>query len=90
MAENQIYCDGVMNISLVGGMVRLDLFTLSPTEKDKKGAPTPTFSRQIVMPPDGFMQAFNGMSRLIQQLKDKGMVREVKPAAKDDKEKAAT
>jgi hypothetical protein len=89
MADKQIYCDGVMNISLVGGMVRLDLFTLSPTEKDKKGAPAPTLSRQIVMPPDGFMQAFNGMSRLIQQLKDKGMVREIKPAAKDDKEKPA-
>jgi len=57
-----------MNISLVGGMVRLDLFTLSPTEKDKKGAPAPTFSQQVLMPPSGFMQAFNGMSRLIQQL----------------------
>jgi hypothetical protein len=74
--SEKIYCDGISNIALVGGMVRLDLFTLSPTAKDKNGRPAMDFLAQIVMPPDSFLQGLGAMQSLVQQLKEKGVVRQ--------------
>jgi hypothetical protein len=73
--SDKIYCDGISNIALVGGMVRLDLFTLSPTAKDKNGRPAMEFLTQLVMPPDSFLQGLGAMQSLVQQLKEKGVVR---------------
>jgi len=75
MSDDKIYCDGISNITLVGGMVRIDLFTLSPTAKDKSGRPAVQFLTQIIMPPDSFLQGLGAMQSLVQQLKEKGMVR---------------
>jgi hypothetical protein len=74
-SDNKIYCDGISNIALVGGMVRIDLFTLSPTAKDKNGRPAMDFLTQLVMPPDSFLQGLGAMQNLVQQLKEKGVVR---------------
>jgi hypothetical protein len=74
-SDNKIYCDGISNIALVGGMVRIDLFTLSPTAKDKNGRPAMDFLTQLVMPPDSFLQGLGAMQSLVQQLKEKGVVR---------------
>ena len=47
--EHQIFCDGIGRISVIGGVVRLDLFTYSPTETDANGQPRPVLSHRIVM-----------------------------------------
>jgi hypothetical protein len=75
MSEETIFCDGISNITLIGGMVRIDLFTLSPTAKDKNGRPSMQFLTQLIMPPDAFLQGLGAMQNLVQQLKDKGVVR---------------
>jgi hypothetical protein len=75
MSEDKIYCDGISNITLIGGMVRVDLFTLSPTAKDKSGRPAMQFLTQLIMPPDAFLQGLGAMQNLVQQLKEKGVVR---------------
>lgn len=75
MSDSTIFCDGISNITLVGGMVRIDLFRLSPTAKDKSGRPAFEFLTQLVMPPDSFLQGLGAMQNLVQQLKEKGVVR---------------
>lgn len=75
MSDSTIYCDGISNITLVGGMVRIDFFRLSPTAKDKNGRPAMEFLTQLVMPPDSFLQGLGAMQNLVQQLKEKGVVR---------------
>jgi hypothetical protein len=55
--EQQIFCDGIGRISIIGGVVRLDLFTYSPTETDANGQPRPILSHRIVMGVDGFMRS---------------------------------
>lgn len=75
MSDDTIYCDGISNIALVGGMVRIDLFTLSPNAKDKNGRPAVQFLTQLVMPPDSFLQGLGAMQNLVHQLKEKGVVR---------------
>jgi hypothetical protein len=55
--EDQIFSDGIGQVSIIGGTVRLDFVTLSPTEKDAKGQPTAIFSQRVIMGVDGFMQS---------------------------------
>jgi hypothetical protein len=55
--ENQIFSDGIGQVSIIGGTVRIDFVTLSPTEKDAKGQPTAVFSQRVIMGVDGFMQS---------------------------------
>lgn len=55
--EQQIYCDGIGRISVIEGMIRLDLYSFSPTETDASGNPRPVLSHRIVMGMDGFMRS---------------------------------
>ncbi len=55
--EHQIYCDGIGRISVIEGMVRLDLYSYSPTETDAGGQPRPVLSHRIVMGMDGFLRS---------------------------------
>jgi len=55
--EHQIYCDGIGRISVIEGMVRLDLYSYSPSETDANGNPRPVLSHRIVMGMDGFLRS---------------------------------
>jgi hypothetical protein len=74
MSEER-YADAIGEISLVGPTVRIDLVSLSPSEKDEKGQPKPVFRQRIVMPVDGFLQSFGLMSRVMQQLEQQGVIK---------------
>lgn len=69
-----IYADGLENVSLAGGMVRLDLFHLT-------GSPAPgsemlprEVDQQLVMTPAAFVRAFSVMQRFVDELEKKGVV----------------
>jgi hypothetical protein len=72
---DQVYCDGIGNVTFVGNMVRLDLVALSPTEKDKQGRPAAELRTQVVMPPEAFLRSFAMFQNLMKQLVDKGVVK---------------
>jgi hypothetical protein len=55
--EQQIFSDGIGRISVIGGVVRLDLMTYSATETDAQGQPRAVLSQRIVMGVDGFLRA---------------------------------
>jgi len=55
--DQQIFSDGIGQVTIIGGAVRLDFVTFSPTEKDAKGQPIAVFSHRVVMSLDGFMQS---------------------------------
>jgi hypothetical protein len=57
MTEKQVFSDGIGQITVIGGMVRLDFVTYSPTEKDAKGQYLPVFCQRIVMNPESFLHA---------------------------------
>ena len=66
MAKKEIYADGIGQIHFAGGMVRFDFVTLQP-EADG-AAPVPEVNERIIMPPQGFLGAFNSMQQLIDKL----------------------
>jgi hypothetical protein len=75
--EQQIFTDGIGQVIVIGGAVRLDFVTFSPTEKDPKGQPVPVFSHRVVMSLEGFMQsaakfqeAAIAVSKLVQRARE--------------------
>lgn len=66
--EHQIFCDGIGRISVIGGVVRLDLFNYSPTETDANGQPRPILSHRIVMGMEGFVRSSEKVLDAMQQI----------------------
>ena len=86
MPDNRdFFADGIGEITLSGGMVRMDLVTLVGSQNDPENKPRLELSRRIVMPPDGFLRSFSAMENLVKQLIEAGLV---KP--RDGEQPAAT
>ncbi len=74
--QNTIYTDGVTNIALNKGMVRIELGTVSITEKDDNGRPAVGERHQLTMTPKTFLETFGNMERMLNLLIENGVVRE--------------
>lgn len=70
------YADGVANVALLQGMIRIDFATLSLTEKDAEGNPVVLPGHRVVMTPKGFAKAFGTMERVMAKLVETGVVRD--------------
>ncbi len=70
-----IFADGIGEITLAGGMVRMDLVTLVGSQNNPDEKPRLEASQRIVMPPDGFLRSFSAMENLVKQLIDAGLVK---------------
>ena len=75
MEHNEFFADGIGEITLAGGMVRMDLVTLVGNQNDKENPPKLQFCRRVVMPPDGFLRSFSAMENLVKQLIEAGLVK---------------
>ena len=71
--KKEIFADGIGQIHFAGGMVRFDFVTLQPEAEGK--APTPEANLRIIMPPQGFLAAFNSMQQLIDKLVEAGVLK---------------
>lgn len=73
MAEKkEIFADGIGQIHFAGNMVRFDFVTIQPEEEGK--APVPQSCFRVIMPPQGFLSAFNSMQQLIDKLVEAGVI----------------
>ena len=79
MDKKEIFADGIGQLHFAGGMVRFDFVTLQPGEEGK--APVPQSNVRIIMPPQGFLGAFNSMQQLIEKLLAAGVLQKNEPAA---------
>ncbi len=70
-----IFADGIGEITLSGGMVRMDLVTLIGSQNDDANKPRLEVKQRIVMPPDGFLRSFSAMENLVKQLIEAGLVK---------------
>jgi hypothetical protein len=66
--DEQIFTDGVGRISVIGGIVRLDLVTYSPKETDAGGQPRPVFTQRLVMGTDAFLRSSEKILEIVQQI----------------------
>jgi hypothetical protein len=76
--DDQIFSDGIGTITVIGGTVRLDFMSLSPTERDANGQPRPVFRQRIIMSVDGFLRSSAKVQEAVQALsKISGMQQQV-------------
>lgn len=80
--QDELYADGIGEITVSGTIVRIDLVSLSHTERDATGAPRPVFRQRIIMSVDGFANSVDLMQKALQGLVDGGAIRRV--SAGDD------
>ena len=78
--KEEIFADGIGQIHFAGGMVRFDFVTLQP-DPDGKGEPQPLCKERIIMPPQGFLNAFNSMQNLIDKLLEAGILQKTNNTA---------
>ncbi len=84
MSEKQeVFVDGIGKIHFSGGMIRYDMVTLEPKEDEEQ--PTPNEKLRIIMPPNGFLEMFNTMQKLIDQLLEAGVLKKREDEAKTAK-----
>ncbi len=80
--SDELYADRIAEIAVTGSVVRLDLMSLSATERDANKQPKPVFRQRVVMPVEGFVQSYALMTQVMQDLEKKGLIRRGEPAEK--------
>ena len=73
--EQQLYVDGIGEITVSGTIVRIDLVSLSPTERDVSNAPKSVFSQRLIMSVEGFANSVDLMQKALQGLVEGGAIR---------------
>ena len=83
IGQEETFADGIGQIHFAGGMVRFDFVTLQPEGDSKEPAPRPNM--RIIMPPQGFLNAFNSMQQLIDKLLEAGVLKKNEAVAEEKK-----
>ncbi len=78
--SNELYTDGIGEITVTGTIVRIDLMSLSATERDASNNPVPVFRQRIILPVDAFANAVDLMQKALAGLVEAGAVRRVNDA----------
>ncbi|MCP5369058.1 MAG: hypothetical protein H6907_11220 [Hyphomicrobiales bacterium] len=82
---NEVFADGIGELGIAGGVVRINLVALSPTEKDANGQPVREFRQRLLMTPQGVLELHAGLQNMLDQLVEAGVLhrRDQKAAAED-------
>lgn len=76
----ELYTDGIAEITVSGSIVRVDLVSLSPTERDANNAPERVFSQRLIFSVESFANSVDVMQKALQGLVDAGAIRRQQPA----------
>ncbi|WP_028999372.1 hypothetical protein [Azohydromonas australica] len=69
------FADAIINITVTGPLVRLDLGTVLSQSKDGKQELVATPTQQLVMPLDGFLRAFGMQKTVVEKLIADGVIK---------------
>lgn len=85
--DQQIFSDGIGQVVVIGGTVRLDFVAYSPTEKDANGQHVPVLCQRVIMSIEGFMnsavkiqETAAAITKLAQRARDSQMSEPPAPA----------
>jgi hypothetical protein len=73
--QADMYTDGIDEITVGGTIVRVDLVSLSPTERDANNAPKKVFRQRLIFSVEAFANSVEVMQNALQGLVDAGMVK---------------
>ena len=72
--HQEIYSDGVGEVTVSGSIVRVDLVSLSPTDRDHNNNPKSVFRQRIIFSVEGFANSVDVMQKALQSLVDSGVI----------------
>ncbi|MCI4677061.1 hypothetical protein K9U39_12425 [Rhodoblastus acidophilus] len=75
----EIYTDGVDEITVGGSIVRVDLVSLSPTERDANNAPKRVLCQRLIFSVEAFANSVEVMQKALQGLVEAGAIRRGAP-----------
>lgn len=71
----EIFSDGIGEITVSGSIVRVDLTSLSPSERNPDNTPRPVLRQRVIFSIEGFANSVEVMQKALQGLIDAGVVR---------------
>ena len=77
----EVYTDGIDEITVGGAIVRVDLVSLSPTERDANNAPKKVFRQRLIFSVEAFANSVEVMQKALQGLVDAGVVKRTQTTA---------
>src|SRR3954453_20189162 len=77
--QEELYTDGVDEIMVSGTIVRVDLFSLSPSDRDANNAPKKVFRQRLIFSAESFANSVEVMQNALQGLVDAGVVQRNRP-----------
>jgi hypothetical protein len=87
--HDEVYTDGIDEIMVGGSIVRVDLVSLSPTERDANNAPKKVFRQRIIFSMEGFANSVEVMQNALQGLVDAGVVKRNAPRTQSEPPRAS-
>ena len=78
--QSELYADTIGEITVSGAIVRIDLVSLSATQKDAAGKPVPEFRQRVIMSMEGFANSFEVFQKAMHGLIEAGAIRRTTPA----------
>jgi hypothetical protein len=76
----ELFTDGIGEITVGGSIVRVDLFSLSATERDANNAPKRVFRQRLIFSVESFANSVEVMQKALQGLVDAGAIRRSEPS----------
>jgi hypothetical protein len=73
--HEELYADGVGEITVTGNIVRIDLVSLSATQRDASNKPKAVFRQRIIMPVEAFANTAELMKNVLAGLVKSGAVK---------------
>ena len=73
--QSELYADAIGEITVTGTIIRIDLVSLSATERDEMGQPVPKHRQRIVMSLEGFANSFDVLNKAMNGLIEAGAIR---------------
>src|SRR3954451_16351378 len=80
----EIYTDGVDEITVGCSIVRVDLVSLSPTERDPNNVPKKVFRQRLIFSIEEFANSVEVMQNALQGLVEAGVVKRTQARASAD------
>jgi hypothetical protein len=77
--HDELYTDGIEEIMVSGTIVRVDLVSLSPTERDANNVPKKVFRQRLIFSAEAFANSVGVMQNALQGLIDAGVVKRSEP-----------
>ncbi len=82
--HTEVYTDGVEEVTVSGSIVRVDLVSLSPTERGADNKPKKVFRQRLIFSAEAFANSVEVMKTALAGLVDAGVVKRNPPRSGSD------